>query len=192
MNELARPLRPSRLVQAWPGLVSICVLSLGAALPLVACGGDGSDDATGGAPGSTGGSGTGTTGGWSPGLSTGGTTGSGTGTGTGSPPGPVPYSDVEHIVLSTCAVATCHGRDEEPLMLDDGSLPGVLTGTMVEECGNVPLVASGNADGSAIVLMPQRLCGDLVMPDGCRRDPCVADADLDVIRRWINEGASFE
>lgn len=192
MNELARPVRSSRLAPAWPGLALVCVLSLGGALPLVACGAESGGEGAGAAAGETGGSSNGSPGDWSPGLSTGGT-GTGTGTGTGStlPSGPVPYSTVENIVLSTCAVATCHGRDEEPLMLDDGTLPGVLTGTMVEECGNVPLVASGNAEASAIILMPQRLCGDLVMPDGCRRDPCVADADLDAIRRWINEGANF-
>ncbi len=113
------------------------------------------------------------------------------------PPAPpveetVPYSTVATIVGRSCTAAKCHGRDEEPLIAADATLPHFLTTTVVEECDNLPLITPGEPANSALVRLVNWECGELVMPDTCRRVPCLDSADFEKLKAWIEQGAKFE
>lgn len=104
----------------------------------------------------------------------------------------IPYARAKAIIGRSCTTAKCHGRDEEPLITIDDTLPHFLSTTLVEECGNVPLVTPGDDTKSALILLVTRQCGDLVMPDTCRTNPCLLPKDLSTLQAWIRQGAPMQ
>lgn len=176
------------------GILGVC-----AALSLASCGEAGEDqgdglgagEGTGAAPAAGGST---SSGGSASGGSTsgGGSASGGAGSSSGGQAAAVDFREVATLVHTSCGAKVCHGQDEEPRLIDDGSLPDTLLGTVVEDCGNVPLVTPGNPDASALILLVERRCGALVMPDGCRRTPCLAPERIQVWADWITAGAPFD
>lgn len=105
------------------------------------------------------------------------------------------YSDVESAVERSCVRSVCHLSPELgwpwPPDLSGLAYPryDALINTTVEKCGGVPLVDPGHPETSALLMLPQGLCGDLLMPDGCLEVPCIYQSDIDGLRLWIAEGA---
>jgi hypothetical protein len=100
--------------------------------------------------------------------------------------GPVSYSrDVEPILAANCQ--SCHeqgGAGLEASGFSMATYDGLMKGTKFG-----PMVIPGDSEGSnLIVLMEGRADPSIAMPHG-NAEP-VSDADIDTIRRWIDQGAN--
>ena len=99
--------------------------------------------------------------------------------------GTVSYSrDVEPVLAANCR--SCHepgGSGHEASGFSMASYDDLLKGTKFG-----PMIIPGDAEGSnLVVLMEGRADPSIAMPHG-NADP-VSDADIDKIRRWIDQGA---
>ena len=106
--------------------------------------------------------------------------------------GVIDYPTASGVIDNNCTLSKCHGRDEEPLITVDAAFPAFLLNTFVEECGNVPLVTPGDPSKSALLLLVTRQCGELVMPDKCRTNPCLTDEDYATLLAWVQQGAPMQ
>jgi len=100
--------------------------------------------------------------------------------------GPVSYSrDVEPILAANCK--SCHeqgGAGLEASGFSMATYDGLMKGTKFG-----PMIIPGDAEGSnLIVLMEGRADPSIAMPHG--NADRVSDADIDTIRRWIDQGAN--
>ncbi len=115
----------------------------------------------------------------------------GTGPSTDGPPPPT-FAEAASFLEGTCGTPECHGRTTPPLLLNDAELANTLRSTTVERCGGAPLVAPGNAQGSAIYMVVQGQCGDaLVMPQGCGVAPCLAEDTMASLVAWLSAPDPF-
>lgn len=100
--------------------------------------------------------------------------------------GTVSYSlDVEPILAANCQ--SCHERDGagyEASGFSMATYDDLMKGTKFG-----PMIIAGDSEGSnLIVLMEGRADPSIAMPHG-NAEP-VSDADIDTIRRWIDQGAN--
>ncbi len=114
--------------------------------------------------------------------------------GTAPPPGFAPVSlarDVQPILTQNCTTAGCHNATDQQagLVLSPGALYAAGTGAVgvasVED-PNFQRVKPGNAADSWLV---RKLLGTALferMPFGA---PPLADADIALVRKWIDDGA---
>jgi hypothetical protein len=125
--------------------------------------------------------------------------------GSGGLVAPPTLATVKEIFL-TGATVPCNGSDchasgnvANPfhIVLDnDDQLITNLTTTVVEECGNLPVVTPGHPESSAIVKLLNGPCvmGDKMipqMPNGCSPDQqnCMPQDYIDIVVAWIQMGA---
>jgi hypothetical protein len=144
----------------------------------------GAGGAGGAGGGGTGGSfGSSGTGGSSPDASQGGSGGSrpdggiGGGTTDGGVVGPK-FSQISSIVQRSCA--SCHRSF---------TAYATLTTHAVSRCGNDMLAKPNDPANSAFLELVLGQCGGYLMPRGCAKAPCIAQADIDTFTAWINAGA---
>jgi len=99
---------------------------------------------------------------------------------------PATFSAVSSIIQANCSI--CHGM-RAPRLTNSANLYTTLTSTVVKECGGNPLVKPNDPANSALIMLPNWECNDLVMPQGCVNAPCLTDSELATITAWINAGA---
>jgi hypothetical protein len=99
---------------------------------------------------------------------------------------PATFSAVSSIIQANCTI--CHGS-RMPRLTNSASLYTTLTSTTVKECGGNPLVKPNDPADSALLMLPNWQCQDLVMPQGCTTTPCLTDSELATITAWIAAGA---
>lgn len=177
-SRLARSLRVMR-VFALVGSSASCVANLGEPSGDGASGG--AFSGSGGFAASSGGA-----------PAAGGAVASGGAASTGGVSGVISYATAAEVIDSSCGLSVCHGAHQEPIIQNDALLPDLLRNTFVEACGNAPLVTPGDPSRSALLMLVERQCIDLVMPDECRRDPCLPANDIAILRAWIEQGAPFQ
>ena len=98
------------------------------------------------------------------------------------------------MINTTCAKAGCHGTGfgaKMPTLTNTNPQTQYqnLTNTMVQECGNKPLVDPGDPANSAILALVQQDCGEFIMPADCDSDPCIPQANIDTLTAWIQGNA---
>lgn len=98
------------------------------------------------------------------------------------------------MVNLSCGKMGCHGTGfgaKMPTLTNANpqTLYQNLTNTMVQECGNKPLVSPGNPANSAVLALVKRECGDFFMPADCMNTPCLPQASIDTLTAWIQGGA---
>jgi hypothetical protein len=106
----------------------------------------------------------------------------------------VAFAEVSGMVNTTCGKSGCHAAGplaKMPLLTSANAqtLYQNLTNTMVQECGNKPLVDPGDPANSAILALVQQDCGEFFMPADCTSDPCIPQANIDKLSAWIQGGA---
>ena len=111
------------------------------------------------------------------------------------------YDEVQYVVRMNCATSLCHGGEVDLVLMDvDENFPKetpydtlyeTMIYTSIPECGDVPLVVPGDPDGSAMIRLFRRECGELVMPDGAVGTPTVNQYITDTFAAWIAEGATM-
>jgi hypothetical protein len=106
-----------------------------------------------------------------------------------TPSGPATFAGVAAIIQQHCALAACHGGGRNPRLTNNSSLYRTLTSTTVKECGGNALVTPNSIANSALLLLPNWECTDLVMPEGCVDMPCLSGGELATIAAWIQAGA---
>ncbi len=99
---------------------------------------------------------------------------------------PATFAAVTSIIQANCSI--CHGN-RQPRLTNNANLYETLTSTTVKECGNNPLVKPDDPANSALLMLPNWECDDLVMPQGCIAALCITDAELATITAWIDAGA---
>lgn len=99
---------------------------------------------------------------------------------------PATFAAVSSIIQANCAI--CHGS-RMPRLTNSANLYKTLTSTTVKECGGNALVKPNDPANSALLMLPNWECDDLVMPQGCVDMPCLTDTELATITAWINAGA---
>jgi hypothetical protein len=98
-------------------------------------------------------------------------------------PAPIDYNrDIRPLLANSCY--TCHGPDEkkreEKLRLD------------VREVAIKKAIIPGNADKSPLIKRLTTTDSDERMPPADSKKPALTDAQVELVRRWINEGAKFD
>ena len=101
----------------------------------------------------------------------------------------VTFAQVAAIVDQSCGAATCHGGRENPPLTNDANLYNTLLSDTVRQCGNNALITPNNAATSALLMLVNGQCGNLIMPEGCQNTPCWSAADIATVTAWINAGA---
>jgi hypothetical protein len=112
-------------------------------------------------------------------------------------PAPTLATLEEVIVFFGCNGACCHGGNAEitPLDLRIGDdLLENLTTTVSAKCDNLPVVAPGNPEGSALIRLLKGECGGIQrMPAGCfeteAENNCTPDDYIAAIEQWVRDGA---
>lgn len=110
--------------------------------------------------------------------------------------GPVSFADdVQPILAGTCALSGCHGSNanpsEKPLVLSSGQAYDDMVGVASAGLPTMPRVSPNQPDNSYLVHKIQGTqlsvggSGDR-MPLG---QPPLSQLTIDLIRRWITEGA---
>ena len=99
------------------------------------------------------------------------------------------FAQVAAIVDQSCGASTCHGGRENPPLTNDANLYNTLISDTVRQCGNNALVTPNNPGASALLMLVNGQCGNLIMPEGCQQTPCLSAADIATITAWINAGA---
>jgi hypothetical protein len=64
-----------------------------------------------------------------------------------------------------------------------------LTTHAVSRCGSDMLAKPNDVANSAFLELVQGQCNGYLMPRGCSKAPCIAQADIDTFTAWINAGA---
>lgn len=115
---------------------------------------------------------------------------------------PVAFAQVVPILRRACAEPCHDGRAvaaDDFLFKDEGDLrERLLTAapaTVPVPCQDRPLVVPGGPERSLLMAVieepegPRRNCAER-MPQGCpERRPCLSEAEIGTIRRWIQAGA---
>ena len=99
---------------------------------------------------------------------------------------PATFAAVSSIIQQNCAI--CHGS-RAPRLTSGSTLYQTLTSTTVKECGGNALVKPNDPTNSALLMLPNWECDDIVMPQGCIDMPCLSATDLATITAWIDAGA---
>lgn len=95
-------------------------------------------------------------------------------------------------VGALCGNSICHNGLELFSLMEDEHLHQTLLTYEVEQCGGVPLVDPGNPDGSALMMLTTRKCGDFVMPEGCGQPICMPEYWVPELTAWIQNGATMD
>lgn len=176
-------LRASSLFRFIPAY-SLC-LCLGV---LASCGGGGGDDDD--DSGNTNTSGTNTGGTNTGGTNTGGTNTGGTNTGTTGSTVQANFESIQSEVFNkSCAVSGCHTGSSAPLglNLDAGASYGLLVNQASVQMPSVLRVAPSDPDNSYLI---RKLEGNNISGSQMPRNRApLAQADIDMIRQWITDGA---
>jgi hypothetical protein len=88
------------------------------------------------------------------------------------------FSQISSIVQRSCA--NCHRSFTSY---------NTLTTHAVNRCGSDVLAKPNDPANSAFLELVLGKCGTFLMPRGCNRAPCIAQADIDTFTAWINAGA---
>lgn len=110
--------------------------------------------------------------------------------------GPVSFADdVQPILAGSCALSGCHGANanpaEKPMVLSVGQAYDNIVGVASAELPAMPRVSPSQPDNSYLIHKIQGMhlsvggSGDR-MPLG---QPALSQPTIDLIRRWITEGA---
>ena len=107
--------------------------------------------------------------------------------------GPVSYADdVQRILASSCALSGCHGSNanppEKPMVLSAGQAYDNIVGIASAELPAMLRVSPSQPDNSYLVhkIQGTQLSSGDRMPLG---QPALSQSNIDLIRRWIAEGA---